>query len=175
MLAMLFGGAAKYTDDLSAAVKRGNETVVARGKVPGPIPLGYMKTHEHELAPGAGTAIPDPERFDAVKRIWTEFLTGSSGVSDIWRKARHEWGLTTRPRRCALARPISLNNVYNTLRNPFYAGQVSRGASARRPALGIRRQAVVVEGLRRSDLVRRPGPVQTETTEKPTEPWPVGA
>jgi hypothetical protein len=48
MLAMLFGAAAKYTDDLSDAVRHGNRSVLEKGKVPGPVPLGYMKTHEHE-------------------------------------------------------------------------------------------------------------------------------
>lgn len=70
MLAMLFGAAAKYSDDLSAAVKRGEEAVLRKGKIPGPVPLGYMKTHEHESEPGAGTVIRDPERFELVKRIW---------------------------------------------------------------------------------------------------------
>lgn len=97
MLAMLFGAAAKYTDDLSAAVRRGNQDVLRKGQVPGPVPLGYVKTHEHELAPGSGTVIPDPERFELVKRLWQEVLGGATNMSDLWRKARNDWGLTTRP------------------------------------------------------------------------------
>lgn len=129
MLAMSFGAAAKYTDDLAAAVRRGNRYVLERGKVPGPVPLGYMKTHEHEVIPGAGTVIPDPERFEAVKNIWKEVLAGNSNVSDIWRKARMEWGLTSRPSPHEFARPVSITNVFALLRNPFYAGKVSRGGS----------------------------------------------
>ncbi len=78
MLAMLFGAASKYTDDLSASVRRGNRTVLEEGKVPGPAPIGYMKTHEHERTPGAGTVLPDPERFDAVRRIWKSVLAGET-------------------------------------------------------------------------------------------------
>ena len=127
MLAMLFGAAAKYTDDLSDAVRRGNRSVLETGKVPGPVPLGYIKTHEHERAPGSGTVIPDPERFEAVKRIWKEVLAGDTNVSDLWRRASGEWGLTTRPTKDMLARPVSLTNVHAILRNSFYAGKVRRG------------------------------------------------
>lgn len=128
MMTMVFGAAAKYADDLSSAVKRGRSTTFARGKVPGPVPLGYTKTHEHELVPGAGTVIPDPERFDIVKRLWTEALDGATNVSELWRKARDEWQLTTRPTKSELARPIALTNVYAILRNPFYCGLIKRGS-----------------------------------------------
>ena len=50
-LALQFGAAAKYMDDLAAAVKRGNQEVLRKGKVPGPVPLGYTKMHEHERGP----------------------------------------------------------------------------------------------------------------------------
>ena len=127
ILAMFFGAAAKYSDDLATAVKRGNDDVLRRGKVPGPVPLGYMKTHEHELVPGSGTVIPDPERFETVKRLWKEIMSGATNVSELWRAARNDWGLTTRPTKDTLARPIALTNLYAILRNPFYAGKIKRG------------------------------------------------
>ncbi len=126
MMTMLFGAAAKYTDDLSAAVKRGRSAIFARGKVPGPVPLGYSKIHYTEGARGVGTVIPDPERFDTVKRLWKEALAGTTNVSELWRKARYDWGLTTRPTKDGLAHPIALTNVYAILRNPFYAGKIQR-------------------------------------------------
>jgi hypothetical protein len=116
-LALQFRAASKFVDDLSAAVKRGNEHVLKDGKVPGPVPLGYIKTHEHELAHGSGTAIPDPEWFDLVKRIWKEYVAGTPSVSAVWRKARFDWGLTTRPTAKTLARPIAVTNVYLILKN----------------------------------------------------------
>jgi site-specific DNA recombinase len=129
MLAMLFGAAAKVTDDLSAAVKRGNRTVLEKGKVPGPVPLGYMKTHVHEHTPGSGTVIPDPERFDLVRRLWKEVLASGDSVAAVWREAR-DWGITTRPTAHGLSHPVSLTNVYAMLRNPFYAGRIVRGGRA---------------------------------------------
>lgn len=126
MMTMLFGAAAKYTDDLSAAVKRGRSAVFARGMVPGPVPLGYIKVHYTEGARGVGTVVPDPERFETVRRLWKEALAGTTNVSELWRRARHEWGLTTRPTKDGLAHPVALTNVYAILRNPFYAGKIVR-------------------------------------------------
>lgn len=129
MLAMFFGAAAKYSDDLASAVRRGNEGVLRKGKVPGPVPLGYQKVHDHELVPGSGTVVPDPERFETVKRLWKEVLAGTTNVTVLWMRARDEWGLTTRPMKGSLAHPIALTNLYAILRNPFYAGKIKRGST----------------------------------------------
>ncbi|MCB9883770.1 MAG: recombinase family protein [Planctomycetes bacterium] len=125
MLAMLFGAAAKYTDDLADAVRRGNRDVLDRGKVPGPVPLGYVKTHIHERAPGPGTVIPDPERFELVKGIFRQVLGGNTNVRDLWRRALTS-GLTIRPTENTLARPVSLATIHMILRNSFYTGQIER-------------------------------------------------
>lgn len=125
MLAMLFGAAAKYTDDLADAVRRGNRDVLDRGKVPGPVPLGYLKTHEGERTPGPGTVIPDPERFELVKEIFRQVLGGNTNVRDLWRRAVAA-GLTMRPTENTLARPVSLATIHVLLRNSFYAGQIER-------------------------------------------------
>ena len=128
MLVLLFGAATKYSDDLSSAVRRGNQNVLRKGKIPGPVPLGYIKTHEHELTPGAGTVIPDPERFELVNKLWREAISCDRlNVTDLWRKARDEWGLTVRPTKGILAHPIGLTMIYGLLRNPFYAGKIKRG------------------------------------------------
>jgi site-specific DNA recombinase len=126
VLAMQFGMAAKFTDDLSDNIKRGNRKVLEHGRVPGRVPLGYLKTQEHRNGRGAGSAYPDPERFDLVRRLWKEVLLGEESVSAVWRKARFDWGLTTVPTANELSRPISLTYVYHMLRNPFYAGVVVR-------------------------------------------------
>jgi len=127
LMAMLFGSAMKYSDDLGTAVRRGNEDVLRRGRVPGPVPLGYMETHEHDPV-GAGIAIADPERFDTVKELWGAVIAGETNVTELWRKAR-DWGLTTRPTKGTLARPIALTNLYSMLRNPFYAGKIKCGST----------------------------------------------
>lgn len=125
MMAMLFGAAAKMTDDLSLAVRRGNRTVLKKGQVPGPVPLGYMKTHEFEAEPGSGRVIPDPERFDLVRGIWTDVLAGKS-LKEAWQRAR-DGGLASRPTTKSLARPISLASVYGILGTRFYTGTIRWG------------------------------------------------
>lgn len=125
MLAMLFGAAAKMTDDLSLAVRRGNRAVLKKGQVPGPVPLGYTKTHEFEAEPGSGRVIPDPERFDLVRAIWRDMLAGKTPM-EAWQRAR-DGGLCSRPTAKSLARPVSLASVYGILGTRFYTGTIRWG------------------------------------------------
>jgi len=124
MLALLFGAAAKYTDDLSSAVKRGNRAVYEEGRITGRAPIGYLKVRESAGRRGASPIDKDPERFDLVRGIWDAVLSGES-PSSAWRRARYA-GLTIPGTDRTLAHPISLASVYHLLRNPFYAGRIIR-------------------------------------------------
>ncbi len=84
---MLFGAAAKYTDDLSSAVKRGNRAVYKEGRITGRAPIGYLKVREKAGQRGASPIEKDPERFDPVRGIWDAVLAGESPAS-AWRLAR---------------------------------------------------------------------------------------
>ena len=70
MLSVLFGAATKMTDDLSQGVRRGNRAVYERGRINGRAPLGYIKIRDLPGFRGAGKVVPDPERFEHVKRVW---------------------------------------------------------------------------------------------------------
>ncbi len=127
LLAVLFGAAAKVIDDLSCAVKRGNREVREQGKITWMPPLGYLKSRAGLGLRGTGRVVPDPERFPLVQRIWRELLQGGVTIPDVWRRARDEWGLTTRGSRRAASHPIRLEHVYSLLGKRFYAGQIAFG------------------------------------------------
>ncbi len=131
MLAVQFGAATKYTDDLSAGVKRGNGELVKTGRIPGAPPVGYMKIRPHRGLKGAGAVVPDPERFELVRSIWQRALTGSYSVAELWRLAT-KWGLTSQPSGTTGGGPIRPGHVYTLLRNSFYAGTI-RHAGATYP------------------------------------------
>lgn len=118
MLSMLFGYSKYYVDALSENVKRGNRTKLALGWRPGPAPIGYLNDRASK------TIIPDPERFQLVRRMWELALTGSHSPRDIWIRARREWGLTTAPRRRSGGKPLALSAVYTIFKNCFYAGLI---------------------------------------------------
>src|SRR5690606_22621887 len=77
MLSVLFGAATKYTDDLSANVKRGNRDLCEKGRLPTSAPLGYVKVHDDPGREGAGRVVRDPERFLLVQRVWRDIARGT--------------------------------------------------------------------------------------------------
>lgn len=125
MLQVLFGAATKMTDDLVIGVKRGNRAVHERGRITGLPALGYMKHRDTGFQRGAAPVVPDPERFDLVRQIWDDMLTGVVTVAEATRRAA-ERGLTTRASRVRTSAPIASGAVHVLLRNPFYAGTVVR-------------------------------------------------
>ncbi len=125
MLSVLFGAATKMTDDLAAGVKRGNRALYERGRISAAPPIGYLKVRDRAGFRGAGTVVPDPERFHLVERIWKRVLTGGTSVAEAWRLAVAE-GLTTRGNRRTPGGPIKVTYVYAMLRNPLYAGLIVR-------------------------------------------------
>lgn len=124
-LAVLFGTATKYTDDLSQAVKRGNRSVYERGRIPAVPPLGYIKVSDPTGGCETGKVVPDPERFAMMKRVWQELATGGVTVAEMWRRAT-AWGLSTRPTRKHPSHPVTLSHLYHLLASRFYAGEIVR-------------------------------------------------
>lgn len=125
MLSVLFGAATKMTDDLSVAVKRGNQALAERGRIPGIPPLGYIKVRPKGALRGAGHVVPDPERFPLIQRLWRELLAGGVTVAELWRRASQEWKLTTRGTKGRPSGPIRVGHIYHLLENPFYTGRIT--------------------------------------------------
>jgi DNA invertase Pin-like site-specific DNA recombinase len=114
-----FGMATKYVDDLAENVKRGNREVLKSGRVPGQVPLGYIKRARPDH--GAGDTVPDPVRFPMVKALWEKLLNGRFTVAELVRHAE-KVGLTIQG-----GRPVSYNGLLAAFQNPFYCGQIRRG------------------------------------------------
>jgi site-specific DNA recombinase len=118
MLSIVFGYSKYYVDSLSENVRRGNRTKVENGWRPGTAPLGYLNDGTTK------TIIPDPDRFELVRRMWGLMLTGTWSPRRIWEAAVREWGFRTVRQKRRGGRPISLSMVYRTFSNPFYAGMI---------------------------------------------------
>lgn len=129
MLAVHFGMATKFIDDLSANVKRGQRAVLATGRTPGKAPLGYQKQRDPLAIPGrgAGTTVPDPERFGVVQKLWRLALTGSYTLHELHRIATDEMGLRTPKNRRSGGGPLSYSAFCVLFTKPFYAGQIVFG------------------------------------------------
>ena len=110
MLAVSFGQAKLYVDDLSVNIRRGIRQKLRRGEFPGKPPVGYANE------PRLRTIVIDDHKAPLVRRMFEEFATGKFTVKQL-RDRVTSWGLlSTRGQRPALSK------LYKTLANPFYIG-----------------------------------------------------
>lgn len=131
MLNMEFSVSKKYVDDLSDNVRRGNRAVLSSGRVPGKVPIGYLKDLplDRSHGRGAGRTIPDPDRFHLVRAMFDRYLAGTATLADVYRFAKDDLRLQTRGTRRFPAAPISIAGIYEVFMNPFYMGLIRFGGN----------------------------------------------
>lgn len=113
MLMIEFGMATDYSLKLSKDVKRGLESKVSKGVRPGLAPIGYLNVGEIK---GEKTIVPDPQRYQLVRKWWELMLTGKYTVEESLTEIT-KLGLRDR-RGDAVAR----NAAFKIFHNIFYAG-----------------------------------------------------
>ena len=120
MLSIIFGMATKYSDDLSANIKRGNREALARGLWPGYPKLGYVRD------PATKMLLRDPERFEIARELW-RLLLSRRPVPEILRFAIEERDLRTPRFGRNGGKHLQHSRIYKMFRDPFYAGIMVRG------------------------------------------------
>jgi site-specific DNA recombinase len=108
-------------DNRGVNVKRGLIGKVRKGWRPGVAPIGYLNGTANPR--GERDLIPDPDRFDKVKRLLHLFLTGNYSVRELQKVAHQRLLITTRATKRKGGRPLSLSHVYRLLTDPFYRGK----------------------------------------------------
>lgn len=114
-MGMVFGE--YYSAAISDNVKRKIEQKLNDGELPGKAPIGYINTEIN----GKKTVIPDPERFELVRKMFNLRLQNYSyrKIAEILRKDGLR-GTTLNKN------PIKASQVEITLKNPFYYGMILR-------------------------------------------------
>lgn len=144
------GMATKYIDDLRQNVKRGNRARFQRGWPNFRPPHGYMED------PRTKTVVRDPERWDLVKKMWNELLSGRMRPIQILRAARDEWGFRTRKTTRTGGRALSASQLYRLFANPFYMGKIQLTSGESYP--GAHEPMITsVEWDRAQAIIGRPG------------------
>lgn len=115
------GSANQFILDLRKNTLRGLKGRAERGWMPNMACLGYKNDKEEK------TIIPDPERYDLVKKMWDLMLTGNYSVSKIDTIANKDWGFRTRKFKRIGGKELSKSGLYRIFTNPFYAGIVKYG------------------------------------------------
>src|SRR5437667_6134677 len=114
------GKATDHIITLRKGVFRGMRGKLDKGHRPGVAPPGYLNTPWKEQ--GERDILPDPERFELIRRAWDLMLTGQYSVRQIQRLAAEEWGLRSRKTKRLGGRPYSISAWYRILTDPFYCG-----------------------------------------------------
>lgn len=144
------GMATKYIDDLRQNVKRGNRARFQRGWPNFRPPHGYMED------PRTKTVVRDPERWDLVKKMWDELLSGRMRPIQILRAARDEWGFRTRKTTRTGGRALSASQLYRMFANPYYMGKILLTSGESYP--GAHEPMITsVEWDRAQAIIGRPG------------------
>ena len=115
MMSVEFGMANQFLRDLSQNTKRGLRARVEKGVMPAPATLGYKNDKYAER--GTKTILPDPERFDTVRRMFDLMLSGNYTVMEILRMVNEGWGFKT-----PQGKKLGKSTLYNILSKPFYYG-----------------------------------------------------
>ncbi len=116
------GTANQYIIDLKKGVKRGLQSKLEKGWLPGSAPLGYLNT-KTEIR-GENYIVKDPERFNLIRQAWDLMLTGNYTPPQIAEILNNKWGLRTRKTKRKGGRPIAKSTIYTIFTNQFYAGLI---------------------------------------------------
>lgn len=110
------GMANQFVLDLSKNVKRGTLHKVKNGWKPGIANIGYLNNLEDH------TLIPDPDRFDLIRKAWDLMLSGHYTVPKVLDVLNNDWGFRTKKRKRSGDRPMSMSGLYKLFTNVFYTG-----------------------------------------------------
>lgn len=118
MMYIEFGMSTQYSRDLGNATQRGSVKKAIRGWLPNPqLPYGYI--HSSLRGENAQEIIKDEERFEAVKHLWEQLLTGEYTIRAL-QELGDLLGLQTRK-----GKKLSSSVYYRMFRNEFYCGYFS--------------------------------------------------
>ncbi len=115
MLSIAFSQSKYYVDSLSENIKRGHRQKLKDGIWPRNAPLGYLNDKEKKII------IPDPERSVYIKRAFEAYATGKYTLRQV-RDMVNDLGF-----RSLQNRELSISNIHDILRNPFFTGLMRYG------------------------------------------------
>lgn len=106
--------AQSYTDQLTDNVRRSIKHKLEKGEWIAQAPLGYLNSTDQ--ATGRSTVVIDPQRAHLIQRLFAEYASGVSSMTELKSKTK-EWGLLSRKNL-----PLGLQTIAGMLSNPFYCG-----------------------------------------------------
>jgi len=121
LLSVESGVSNQFILDHMKNVRRGLDSKLEKGWIPCLAKMGYLN-EPHER-----TIVPDPERFDLVRKMFDLMLTGNYAPSKILDITNNQWGFRTRKTRKQGNSPLSLSGLYRIFSSQFYCGVIEYG------------------------------------------------
>ena len=115
------GMANQFIIDLRKNCRRGMEGKSERGWLPALAPVGYTNDKLNRVI------VPDPERYDLVRRMWEMLLSGNYTVGQIRKIATEEWGFRAPKYRKETKLVMPNCYLYKMFSNIFYTGMFDWG------------------------------------------------
>lgn len=168
--------AAQYSLTLAVDVKRGLRGKVADGQLPQRAPEGYRNAQQVTGDILSNVILPDPERFDVVRRAWELLLSGHYSLARLQKTMNEDWGYTTRKsygKRPARhfrvgGRPIAKSTLHRLLTNPFYAGYFSHKSAEGEMVKGSHLPMITPEEFQAAQaILKREGKARPQKREFP--------
>jgi site-specific DNA recombinase len=110
-------------ENLANEIRKGQIQKHRAGGTPFTAPVGYKHAQVEYQGRLINSIILDEERAPLVQLGFELYDTGQYSITRL-RDTLEEMGLTCRPTRTRVAKPLSRNGVHTTLRNPYYVGIV---------------------------------------------------
>jgi site-specific DNA recombinase len=110
-------------ENLAAEIRKGQIQKHQAGGTPFTAPIGYKHAPVEFEGRLINSIIIDEDRAHLVQLAFDLYDTGEYSISRL-RDALEEHGLTSRPTRKKVSRPLSRTGVHKILRNPYYIGIV---------------------------------------------------
>ena len=119
MLHLMTGQAKLENDAKGIDVRRGLRKKNEMGFPAGVAKPGYMNDYGKK---GERKIIVDPERFGLMQQLFKAMLSRKYSVQSLLKYADEELGLKTIQRNRQGGKPLARSRIYETLKDPFYAG-----------------------------------------------------
>ena len=112
-----------YSANLANEVRKGMKKKAESGGCGYRAPVGYKNVRESAVGRSVAFVVPDAERAELVTLAFELYATGEYTLESLGAEMAAR-GLTTRGRRDAPSKPLSLNSLSWLLSNAFYLGRV---------------------------------------------------
>jgi hypothetical protein len=112
-----------HSDNLAVEVLKGMDTKAKRGGTPYRAPLGYLNRKEFIDNARHSYVVIGAGRAPLIRWAFEQYALGTWTLRRL-ADALEGQGLTTRPTRKRVAKPVSLNGMNVILRSPYYMGVV---------------------------------------------------